>query len=294
MKNFKLTIPEPCHEDWNKMLPDAQGKFCLSCQKSVIDFTKYTDEQLIEYFTIYKDEKTCGRVLATQLDKTYTINLNNYQYNWTFQKIFLFSFILIFGIVYQADAKDVMDNTQVKLMIADTTIQVDSSLSDTMLYVIEMDSTFNNDTNEVLIGDTINTQINFDSISYTDNMVKNIESIACTSDGLIVLNPVGNIGYYHQNEENPICEFLNSITCVIKEERYDLILQKHTLRVNKFVELVNEFYYIPIENKKIKTEVNEIPKTKFAPNEKNQKKLNTIKENILAVLPSKKRKRRKK
>jgi hypothetical protein len=38
-KKFQLQIPEPCHEDWNKMTPVHKGRFCDSCEKAVVDFT---------------------------------------------------------------------------------------------------------------------------------------------------------------------------------------------------------------------------------------------------------------
>jgi hypothetical protein len=38
-KKFQLQIPEPSHEDWDKMIPVDEECFCDSCQKAVIDFT---------------------------------------------------------------------------------------------------------------------------------------------------------------------------------------------------------------------------------------------------------------
>lgn len=67
MKKLQLTIPEPCHEDWNKMTPAEKGRFCSSCQKDVYDFTKSTDLQIIE--TYNKTNSICGRFLPSQLDR---------------------------------------------------------------------------------------------------------------------------------------------------------------------------------------------------------------------------------
>jgi hypothetical protein len=67
-KYLNLQIPEACHEDWNTMLPDQQGKFCLSCQKKVIDFTSMSDRQLIEFFKNHKGS-TCGRFNSDQLER---------------------------------------------------------------------------------------------------------------------------------------------------------------------------------------------------------------------------------
>lgn len=67
MRKFQFTIPEPCHEDWNKMNPVEKGRFCSSCEKNVFDFTKSTDLQIIE--TYNKNNSICGRFLPSQLDR---------------------------------------------------------------------------------------------------------------------------------------------------------------------------------------------------------------------------------
>lgn len=67
MRKFQLTIPEPCHEDWNNMNPVEKGRFCSSCEKNVFDFTKSTDLQIIE--TYNKNHSICGRFLPSQLDR---------------------------------------------------------------------------------------------------------------------------------------------------------------------------------------------------------------------------------
>lgn len=64
---LKVNIPNPCHENWNKMSSTQKGKFCQVCTKEVIDFTKYSDEQLIKYFN--KKSNLCGRFINTQLNR---------------------------------------------------------------------------------------------------------------------------------------------------------------------------------------------------------------------------------
>lgn len=66
---MKVTIPKPCHEDWSKMTPEAQGRFCSSCAKTVVDFTKMNKEEIKTYFVNKSEERTCGRFLNTQLDE---------------------------------------------------------------------------------------------------------------------------------------------------------------------------------------------------------------------------------
>ncbi|MFY7839164.1 MAG: hypothetical protein ACOVP7_02760, partial [Lacibacter sp.] len=53
LPTFQINIAEPCHENWNKMSPVEQGRFCGSCQKNVIDFTTKSDEEIITFFNNY-------------------------------------------------------------------------------------------------------------------------------------------------------------------------------------------------------------------------------------------------
>ena len=65
---LKITIPEPCNENWDKMTPDAAGRFCLVCNKSVIDFTNKLPDEIQHFFKNNKDQEICGRFKKSQLD----------------------------------------------------------------------------------------------------------------------------------------------------------------------------------------------------------------------------------
>jgi len=65
-RNFTLAIPTPCHEKWDQFTPTQKGRFCASCQKEVIDFTTWSDEQIKQYF-VARPSSTCGRFASNQL-----------------------------------------------------------------------------------------------------------------------------------------------------------------------------------------------------------------------------------
>jgi len=69
MQKIQLSIPEPCHENWHKMTPTEQGRYCNSCAKEVIDFAMMTDGEVLNYFSSLSNSKVCGRVLPSQLDR---------------------------------------------------------------------------------------------------------------------------------------------------------------------------------------------------------------------------------
>ncbi|MBC8756229.1 carboxypeptidase-like regulatory domain-containing protein [Kordia sp. YSTF-M3] len=64
---IKVSIPEPCHEDWNNMTPTEKGKFCGVCTKEVIDFSAKSDEEIVKYAVA--NTNLCGRFHASQLDR---------------------------------------------------------------------------------------------------------------------------------------------------------------------------------------------------------------------------------
>ncbi len=64
---MKFNIPQPCHENWEEMTPEAQGRFCGACSQIVIDFSEMTDEEVLAIF-LKKNKKACGRFKPSQLE----------------------------------------------------------------------------------------------------------------------------------------------------------------------------------------------------------------------------------
>jgi hypothetical protein len=69
MHPFQLSIPKPCNEDWERMTATEQGRFCNACAKEVVDFSKMSDKEVLNYFFTIKDQNVCGRALPTQLER---------------------------------------------------------------------------------------------------------------------------------------------------------------------------------------------------------------------------------
>ena len=67
---MKIVIDNPCHENWDAMSPNEKGAFCLSCQKTVIDFSVKTVEEIKNFFLeLPQTETVCGRFHEEQLDE---------------------------------------------------------------------------------------------------------------------------------------------------------------------------------------------------------------------------------
>ncbi len=69
---IKLTIPEPCSENWDKMTVSERGRFCSRCSNIITDFSTFTDKELVEYIS-KANAKICGRFENTQLDRVIAI-----------------------------------------------------------------------------------------------------------------------------------------------------------------------------------------------------------------------------
>lgn len=89
-RNFTLAIPTPCHEKWDQFTPTQKGRFCGSCQKEVIDFTAWSEEQIKHYFT-HMPTSTCGRFAPHQLTtyKNYSLKNSKPQTRWAAVLAFL-------------------------------------------------------------------------------------------------------------------------------------------------------------------------------------------------------------
>lgn len=62
-----VAINTPCHESWEKMNPEEQGRFCEQCCKVVVDFTKMSNNAIAGYLQRHAEQKTCGRFRAEQV-----------------------------------------------------------------------------------------------------------------------------------------------------------------------------------------------------------------------------------
>jgi hypothetical protein len=66
----RISIPKPCHENWNEMLPEQQGKHCMACSKTVVDFTNWEANHILVYLQQKNSEKVCGRFNQDQVMET--------------------------------------------------------------------------------------------------------------------------------------------------------------------------------------------------------------------------------
>lgn len=95
----KISIPVPCHEDWNKMTPQEKGRFCDACQKVVIDFTGKDSFAINDLLAEAKGSKVCGHILPSQMEQ-FNKDFEQYSFHSTrsFQSAFAFSLIVVFGL----------------------------------------------------------------------------------------------------------------------------------------------------------------------------------------------------
>lgn len=77
-KIIQLSIPKPCNEGWENMLPEEKGRFCLTCQKSVIDFSNLSNNQIASILS-ENSGRVCGRFTINQLNKNIVIENNSQQ-----------------------------------------------------------------------------------------------------------------------------------------------------------------------------------------------------------------------
>lgn len=74
----KITIPKPCNENWNSMSPNEKGRFCDSCNKTVVDFTKMNDPEIRKYFIENSGkERVCGHFKSSQVVTEETAKYHN-------------------------------------------------------------------------------------------------------------------------------------------------------------------------------------------------------------------------
>jgi hypothetical protein len=142
-----ITIPTPCHEDWNNMTPKGQGRHCGSCAKTVVDFTAWQPQDILLHFKSNKN--VCGRFtenqlndpIPTQEDFVKQISYFNISTVKKMAAIFLFAFMIgssscndninDMGKSLIAVTTNTIDTVPVKTLLGDTTYIVTNKIIDT-------------------------------------------------------------------------------------------------------------------------------------------------------------------
>lgn len=71
-KKYKVSLGNPCQFGWSNMTAAEKGRHCAQCDKTVVDFTIMSDEQVIEYLLLHKN--VCGHFNKSQLGRTMVIH----------------------------------------------------------------------------------------------------------------------------------------------------------------------------------------------------------------------------
>lgn len=131
-KNFIINVPKPCHEDWDEMTPKDKGRFCKSCSKTVVDFTKMNAAQVQNYFKQNWGKSVCGHFYTHQVGQNGIIiqfNKKDIPRQLPFYKMFLLALFIAMGTTLfscksETGDKVVIDRIEV---IKDTIQEIDSA-----------------------------------------------------------------------------------------------------------------------------------------------------------------------
>jgi hypothetical protein len=69
---FTITLSQPCFQGWEAMPSRAEGRYCGTCDQIVVDFTRMTDQELVDYFQS-RSGRVCGRLSSWQTDRIITV-----------------------------------------------------------------------------------------------------------------------------------------------------------------------------------------------------------------------------
>jgi hypothetical protein len=147
-KKMHLSIPEPCHEDWQNMTPQEQGRFCGSCRKTVVDFSNMSDTEVLNYFT-KASGRVCGRFEKKQVNKTYQHLQPVTTPNWL--KAGILATGLLTSGVTQAQNEEVVGKIAIEKIMGDIAFHEEPVLPEKVM----LKGTVSNETGEVLIGASV-------------------------------------------------------------------------------------------------------------------------------------------
>lgn len=96
----EISIPTPCHENWENMTSEEKGRFCTVCNKTVHDFSHSNLEQINAVLQEKQGESICVRLSKKQLEKpTFAVRVTKAL------RYFALALALVFGVHQKAHAQ---------------------------------------------------------------------------------------------------------------------------------------------------------------------------------------------
>lgn len=120
-----ISIPNPCHEDFEKMSPTEKGAYCKVCSTDTYDFRNLSNGEIFQIMEENKGGHVCGRFTKDQLAN---LNMPAYfawknQTSKTFQSKFLLACLLVFGLgLFSCDdqGKETLKEIQIEQVLQET------------------------------------------------------------------------------------------------------------------------------------------------------------------------------
>jgi hypothetical protein len=109
-----ITVPKPCHENWDQMHPREKGRLCDKCCKVVVDFTQKTTNQIVDFLKEATGQKVCGRFRGDQVSPV-PVKASGRPNRST---VFLAALYMVFGSLLFTSCKDIrkVGEPQVEIM----------------------------------------------------------------------------------------------------------------------------------------------------------------------------------
>jgi hypothetical protein len=116
-KKIQYSIQNPCDKNWNDMRPETNGRFCGSCEKSVVDFTSMSDFSIVNYLENHKNEKVCGRFTKPQLDRVYQLNQPVFAPSFDLRAVVLGLALTTFSAIHSFSQTESLDPAKIDTLI---------------------------------------------------------------------------------------------------------------------------------------------------------------------------------
>ncbi|MHA4808983.1 T9SS type A sorting domain-containing protein [Flavitalea flava] len=123
--NFQLKLVTPCDKSWNSMHPEENGRFCGSCNKTVVDFTGMSDRELITHLA-RAGQNVCGRLAPDQLNRAFLLQPEPDKSRWKGWPLILAGLLVASRLpaqIRQAKPRGIVGTSPVRERIAAVAVQ---------------------------------------------------------------------------------------------------------------------------------------------------------------------------